>query len=275
LIGQAKIKDRLQRLVEEKKYPNFSMIVAPKGHGKRELAQYVRWMLEADIFIPEDLKVDSIRSIIEDGQALSKKRVYLLADSDEMTIAAQNALLKFSEEPPKNAYIIMTVEDDMAVLETIKSRAKVFHMETYTKEELGLFFSHELPSSEYIFDEIILEIAENPGQILKLVEAKYDGILVGCNRVVENIGKVSAANAFSILKHFHETQHEFIIPMLLHLYGEELKEDNSSNELQYLCKMIQVVYKYKGLMKNKSVNKVNLLEMMFIEMRETAWSLTY
>lgn len=51
------------------------------------------------------------------------RRVFLIPEAQNLTAAAQNALLKLIEEPPKAAYFLFTVPSRSALLETVCSRA--------------------------------------------------------------------------------------------------------------------------------------------------------
>ncbi|MDR2655898.1 MAG: DNA polymerase III subunit [Oscillospiraceae bacterium] len=86
--------------------------------------------LHPDLYIQdggESIKVDDVRKIaselyIRPNQAARK--VYVLADCQNMTVQAQNALLKSLEEPPQTAAFILTAESKSRLLETIISRVR-------------------------------------------------------------------------------------------------------------------------------------------------------
>ena len=54
----------------------------------------------------------------------SEKRVFALVNTASMNGPAQNKLLKTLEEPPKNVFILMGIENESAILPTVKSRIK-------------------------------------------------------------------------------------------------------------------------------------------------------
>ena len=60
---------------------------------------------------------------------ISKKKVYIIDDSQTMTDEAQNCLLKTLEEPPEYVMIILICNNESKLLATIKSRCTkiVFH----------------------------------------------------------------------------------------------------------------------------------------------------
>jgi DNA polymerase III delta prime subunit len=78
-----------------------------------------------DLIYLREYKVKEIREIIataavrpNDGQF----KVYIFANADTMRAECQNALLKFTEEPPDYVRIIFTAKSPDLLLDTIKSR---------------------------------------------------------------------------------------------------------------------------------------------------------
>ena len=122
------------------------LIVGNKGSGKKTMANYVvnkmqqREKIEfgskCDSYILPDVKVATVREIIEHSYHQKTPMVYIFPDIDNMSKEAQNSILKITEEPPNKAYFIMTVEDLNNILPTIKSRAFCVFMDKYKKEEI-------------------------------------------------------------------------------------------------------------------------------------------
>lgn len=256
MIGQRGLIEQIDKMIENGTIPKMLVICAPRLHGRKMLAEYIAKKLKADLYKPQDLKVDSVRQIIEDSRSLTNKRLYLLADAGDMTVQAQNALLKLAEEPTPNAYIVMTLESIDDVLGTIRSRSQVLRMEAYTRHELEQFTQ----------DEVLLDVCENPGQIKKYSEIDIKRILGLCEKIATSIGKITAANAFKILSHAHKEEYELLIPMLLYTYGKMVRDGNKR-----VIGEIKVLYDAKDLLRrSSSVNLQNLLETTFVKMREEA-----
>ncbi|MDL2232528.1 hypothetical protein LJC63_02975 [Ruminococcaceae bacterium OttesenSCG-928-L11] len=57
------------------------------------------------------------------------KKVFLLKNVQDMSVQAQNALLKILEEPPETVVFILTCENKSALLETILSRVTLLSLE--------------------------------------------------------------------------------------------------------------------------------------------------
>lgn len=192
MIGQTNLIEKLNNISKDK-FPRFIVLVGDKGSGKTTLSRLIANMLDAD-FALSGIKVDEIRDVIFTAYHTRDRVVYCIQNADIMRNEAKNAMLKITEEPPTNAYFIMTVEDDSSLLDTIKSRAFVMYMDPYTVGELKKYFweSYNEGGSEV---DLICDIASTPYEVDKLVEYGNEFIeYVGL--VVNNISEVEPANAF-------------------------------------------------------------------------------
>jgi len=122
-----------QKRLLKKEFPQFVILIGKAGSGKKTLVRE-----KFDNLVEGFSKVDDVRWIIEDSRDLVDMRTYLL-DGNEMTYQAQNALLKITEEPNEKTRIILTGRFQKQFLNTLLSRATIFHMDTYSKEELMNF----------------------------------------------------------------------------------------------------------------------------------------
>lgn len=82
--------------------------------------------------------IDTVRQIrqqayIRPNEAAAK--ALILKDVQDMSVQAQNALLKIIEEPPPNVTFLLTCENKAALLETILSRVTVFSLEGNARED--------------------------------------------------------------------------------------------------------------------------------------------
>lgn len=86
----------------------------------------------------ESIKIDEIRKMQErviEKPITSHKKVYVINNAENMTVEAQNCLLKTLEEPPEFITIILVSNNENTLLTTIKSRCtKVAFTEENTKE---------------------------------------------------------------------------------------------------------------------------------------------
>lgn len=205
MIGQERLMKRITGMISDNSFPRFNILVGPRGSGKKMIANYVVNLLhDKDIFtcgvICPDVKIDTIREIINHAYKLSSTTVYIISDADSMSDGAKNALLKVTEEPPNNAYFIMTLEDENNTLDTIKSRGTIFHLDRYTPDEIleyavSVIGMERLDSSTR---RVITDLCETPGEVDLLnkmgIVQFYDYVKL----VVNNISEVSLANALKI-----------------------------------------------------------------------------
>lgn len=121
----------------------------------------------------KSIYIDDIRKIISDAYIIpseSNYKLFIIKNSETMTIQAQNALLKLLEEPPKGVFLVLTCKALDSILTTIKSRAQIFTLSYY--------------DSKYntINDHKALNLAE---QLLNLVAQnnQFDFLLATSNLV--------------------------------------------------------------------------------------------
>ena len=197
MIGQKNLQNQIEQLIENDTFPRFSILVGPKGSGRKTFAPYIAGYMRANWVHAFDVKIDTIREIIQQSYKVVDNTVYFIPDADNMSPAAKNALLKVTEEPPNNAYFIMTLEDENNTLETIRSRGTVFHMDRYTPDEIEEYWRSRYTS---IQDNpwIHKELCETPGDVDLLVKMGTLQFYEYVKLVVDNIAEVSLANAFKI-----------------------------------------------------------------------------
>lgn len=193
MIGQKTLLESIDNLIQENKFPKFSIIWGSKGSGKKELCKYIAESLNVFWCYEPDCKVDTVRNAIWDAYKVYSPTLYIFADADNMSIQAKNSLLKVTEEPPRNAYFIMTLEDINNALPTIRSRAVSFQMNSYSVPELLQYYAGDAKNND-----IIANICETPGEVdyLKMIgpDTFYDFV----TKVFDNIALVNGANSFKI-----------------------------------------------------------------------------
>lgn len=193
MIGQKKLLNTLKT----SKLPHFIILVSPQGSGKKMVARHIAKLLSAT-YAPCGIKVDEVRETIDTAMHVTEKMLYCIEDADNMSLMAKNALLKITEEPPENAYFIMTVQNDGSVLGTIKSRGTVIHLDPYTPSEIREYLGTIQGQSDYDID-LACDIATTPYQAELLFRYGKD-FTDYVNLVIDNIAEVEPANAFKSSK---------------------------------------------------------------------------
>ena len=195
MVGQKNLLQAVDVLIKKNAFPRFAILSGVKGSGKKLISNDIAHKL-CDTVINIGIKVDDIREMIKSAYKLTTPCVYIIADADNMSLAAKNALLKVTEEPPNNAYFIMTLQDANRTLDTIRSRGVVFTMEIYTAVEIEEYIKNNIDYGDNM--KIYMDLCENIGDVIVLnsydVEKFYDYVEL----VVDNIAVVSGANSFKI-----------------------------------------------------------------------------
>jgi DNA polymerase III delta prime subunit len=104
----------------------------------------------------QSFHIDKVREMIDSlylSPNESDKKVYIIRDMQNMTVQAQNALLKSLEEPPPFAVFIITAANLDLILETVKSRAVKFSLEQSQQAQI-------LSGDKNNYDEIIKNILD-------------------------------------------------------------------------------------------------------------------
>ena len=200
MIGQKHLIETIDNLIDSKKFPKFMILCGAIGSGKKTITKYIAKRLKANHYLIPDIKVETIREMLTDAYKVMSTTLYVISDCDTMSPASKNSLLKATEEPPNNAYFIMTVTDLNNVLPTIKSRANVQKMDIYMPNEI-LSYAESKYSADIqniTVKEMILDICDVPYDVDMLIKSKPLEFESYVKLVVDNIAEVSGANSFKI-----------------------------------------------------------------------------
>ena len=197
MIGQANLHSRIEQLINDGTFPRFSILVGPKGSGKKTLAHEIAKKIPNALVFDVGLSVGDVRTSIENAYKMVNTVVRIIPDADTMSNAAKNALLKVTEEPPNNAYFIMTLEDENNTLETIRSRGTVFHMDSYTHDEIYRY-ACSFDCCDIESYKLFTSICDTPGDVDMLKKMGSKEFYNYVQLVVDNIAEVQLANAFKI-----------------------------------------------------------------------------
>ena len=274
MIGQRNLQSRIEQLINTDGLPRFSIFVGPKGSGKKTFVRKLINSLTDGLYEECGIKVDDVRNLIVDAYKIHSIAVYFISDADNMSNAAKNALLKVTEEPPNNAYFIMTLEDENNTLETIRSRGTVFHMDRYTPDEIYQYArkctNYTLHDDEF---DIIKDICDTPGDVNilgKYPREFYDYVQL----VVDNIAEVSLANVFKIpskvaLKDDAEGYDlRLFWKAFMNVCLEKANNHIDSEDISRYGEACLATSKYLQKLKVKGINKQMLIDNWVLEIRK-------
>jgi len=183
------------------------MLCGPRGIGKATLAYHIAKMVYGnvgDFFIidlehnvdergtikadAKAISVHTVRTMIERMQMSSmsgKWRVILIDAIDELTVAAENAILKLLEEPPQQTLFLLVTHQLSNVLPTVRSRARVEKMHPLTISELRELCTKFMPDTD-VSSEILKLSNGSFGKIANLKSSGGDVIYEELLEVLNN-----------------------------------------------------------------------------------------
>lgn len=183
-----------------------------------------------------DAKVDDVRGVLKEARQLHKPTVFLFSSADKLNTQTQNALLKFTEEPNRLATVILVASSAQNILPTIRSRC--------------------------VWYNVLTGDVENP-DLYPLAE-----------KVLDNIGRISAANTFAILKSVGVEKHTLLLPTLIKALSTRLSalvQGSSKSNKSRLVRQLLVMYEWKDYIDNRpNINVERALEQMLLELREVS-----
>lgn len=278
MIGQADLLLEIDKLIE-KRFPRFVVITGEKGQGKKTISKEIANKLEYPL-VDVGIKVDEIRQMIEMAYKQTEPIIYLISDADKMSVGAKNAILKVIEEPPNNAYFIMTLRTMNNTLGTIRSRCIELKMNNYSTEEISQFIDKIEPGiNDFSDDEraCILDICQNYYQVDLLIKYGVKEFYNYVEKVVDNIYKVQSANAFKLAEKIalKDEEDKYDIKLFLETYkniciNRVYNLLDTNNDLEYLC-YIESILKTNDIINKLSVtgiNKQSLIDVWILDIRK-------
>ena len=173
----------------------------PLPCGECDSCRKVLRGMSVDVLFTESAaSIDEIRAIKQTMYESANEndyKIYVLTDTQNLTVNAQNSLLKSLEEPPPHVLFFLLCDDAEALLETIRSRAPILRTETLTDDLLrSTLLSREPRAGELVrkdpkrLEEIVLFANGSLGLALDSLDPKKSDRIV---KLREEAKEVAAA----------------------------------------------------------------------------------
>lgn len=259
MIGQ---RNNIKTLIKwrcNKSVPRFIIISGDIGSGRLTLAKEIMHMLYMPGII-SDCKIDDVRRTIEYAYEYTAPTMYIFRNADDMSVAAKNALLKVVEEPPNNAYFIMTVQNIDNMLGTIKSRGTVIKMEPYTQQEL----------KSVCDDELKLEYCTNIGELqvahedIQRTEDCVDDVL----KALREKSGVRLLKACTQLKGKQTETDKIDCLLFFKIFLKRLYNAQANALIYKSFECLKSIFVCKQELTRNTINKKSSIESMLIKMLE-------
>jgi len=292
IIGHKKIKALLEKEIETKSFAQAYIFSGPKGVGKTTLAnEFARGLIlgkdfsalsEREFTASDEADIVRVSPVVEEKKGVIKEKeisleqilearkemanfpyhgkvkVLIVDDSDRMTLKAQNALLKITEEPNSTSVIILATSRPSKILATIQSRCRNINFGLVDKKEMERYLqSQNLELNQEAIDfsmgrpGIFLEMFNNSEKIAWVRAAKEK-----MNQALHGSVNERIKLAESLSKNVPEAIQN------LEFWLWQLHGDDNQGNLFRAEKISEII----NTIKNTNVNARLILENLFINL---------
>lgn len=264
MIGQKKLRERIDKAVADNKLPHFILIRGGRGSGKRVMANYIACQLGATL-VDVEKSVEAVRNLISTVEKSTIKTVYVFQRAEELSAQAVNAMLKTLEEPSQYAYFVFTTRNDQLLLDTIKSRGTMYTMGAYSPSELTEYNNGQ-PVPEYCKTPHDVDLFNRNSGLEEFVQLVIDNIasvsLVNAMKIAENVDVDGTDASKFDLNLFFET--------FKYLCFQRMEESHKMETTQMLYDWMTITSRYQRDAMRSGANMKMLFDMWLMDIRESS-----
>lgn len=300
ILGNNKIKQDLQEIIDNNTISHSYMFVGIDGIGKKLIAkEFARKILclnkqnqncatcdscikfnsgnnpdFLEIF-PDgnSIKIAQMREMQEkvyQKPIVSDKKVFIIDQVEKMTEEAQNSLLKTLEEPPEYMVIILITSNENKLLNTVKSRCIRINFTGLSKQDITKYAgAHQIN----IASQNLLEMCGGSiGKLEKINENidDYNNLELATNKLIDGKLKnvVEEMNCFNILYESKEIIQDLLDYMTVLIYLHISKEKDYRQKFLNTIKLIEETKQRLNSNTNYDMSIDNLLFKIWEEFNE-------
>lgn len=300
ILGNNKIKQDLQEIIDNNTISHSYMFVGIDGIGKKLIAkEFARKILCLNKQNQNCAKCDScikfnsgnnpdFLEIFPDGNSIkiaqmremqekvyqkpivSDKKVFIIDQVEKMTEEAQNSLLKTLEEPPEYMVIILITSNENKLLNTVKSRCIRINFTGLSKQDITKYAgAHQINISS----QNLLEMCGGSiGKLEKINENidDYNSLELATNKLIDGKLKnvVDEINCFNILYESKEIIQDLLDYMTVLIYLHISKEKDYRQKFLNTIKLIEETKQRLNSNTNYDMSIDNLLFKIWEEFNE-------
>lgn len=220
IYGCKAVTDTLDSMMKSGRLSHAFLLFGEKGLGKKTLAAYfaekivcadreINPLSYPDIIwvehsgVKQGFSVETLRNLCGDAYILPNngdKKVYILTDCDNISIQAQNTLLKIIEEPPPFTHFIFTAQTKSVFLATVLSRVISLGVTECSHEECAEALREKLNCSENEINEAVSCFGGNIGLCLDYIGGgETRQVVFHVKALTESIGNKSEYGILKVL----------------------------------------------------------------------------
>lgn len=300
ILGNNKIKQDLQEIIDNNTISHSYMFVGIDGIGKKLIAkEFARKILclnkqnQNCVTCDSCIKFNSgnnpdFLEIFPDGNSIkiaqmremqekvyqkpivSDKKVFIIDQVEKMTEEAQNSLLKTLEEPPEYMVIILITSNENKLLNTVKSRCIRINFTGLSKQDITKYAgAHQIN----IASQNLLEMCGGSiGKLEKINENidDYNSLELATNKLIDGKLKnvVEEMNCFNILYESKEIIQDLLDYMTVLIYLHISKEKDYRQKFLNTIKLIEETKQRLNSNTNYDMSIDNLLFKIWEEFNE-------
>ena len=259
IIGQDKVIDFIKSN-NISTIPHTILLEGEYGSGKHSICKFISETYSLEI---EDISENLTYEKIEQINLSVSPKIYII-DTSSISVKNENAILKFLEEPLKNALIILLTENKYSLIDTIRNRCYLITLEKYSSECLKSFMKDESNI------DMFLKVCNTPGDVLLLQQHSIDKIIELCNKIFNSIDKASYGNTLSLSDRiaFKDEKDKYNFNLffkLLVIVSYERVLNNLPNSISEY----QLTRDYFNRIKIKNIDKKMLFENYLLKLKKS------
>ncbi|HDH31365.1 MAG TPA: hypothetical protein ENH26_01165 [Candidatus Wolfebacteria bacterium] len=280
MIGHEDLIEDFKKLANKERLSHAYLFFGEPQVGKFLFSQHLANFLENKLFelpisflnetffispVDGTIGIDAVRSLkrfLYQKPVISKWRIAIIRDAENLTNEAQNAVLKILEEPPVQSLIIFIADNYDNLSSTILSRFQKIYFSRVSSGEIEKFLIKKYKINQDKAKKIIVESFGRPGRAIDLFENKNLGnirkmakefLRIDNLRVRRRFIKEKFINKSSTYTHVGGKEDKFddyIIDKFFEFLIIELCKDRIKN-----LNGLQEIFKRLTLIKQFNVNK--------------------
>ena len=219
LVGHESLIKLFKRLAEEDLLASCYIFFGPAQVGKRTFAESLANYIEKGEFIPpphvlqetlqisvkdEAVGIEAIRKIkafLSEKPIASQKRIVIIDNAENLTLQAENALLKISEEPPKDSLIILVLKSPDVLLSTLVSRFQKIYFPTLSRIVLERILEDKGVRGKEK-EEFLKQAGGSPGKLIVEIEEQNSAV----QDAAKKIRKATQMTRSKIIKEYLDSE---------------------------------------------------------------------